>query len=236
MMRAACVLLPLLLWGCGPATLPAPSIVSVEPLQVAVGVPSTLSVQVSAVLPLSVDYQGEDVDTAQLAMTVHLAGQQVDIPFAESDGTLIVPVPEGLALGAYDVQVTLADGREALRKGAFFVVPAPTLTGAPPRDHPPEEGRDGITGFLIDPIGEQTRNTPFKVTLRVLGAEAKRFQEPVSLRVNKGKVTSATLGSFTDGVRVEEIALSHPGSNLYLLIEDSWGHKGLSNSFQVRSH
>jgi hypothetical protein len=189
-------------------------------------------VQVSAVLPLSVDYQGEDVDTAQLAMTVHLAGQQVDIPFAESDGTLIVPVPEGLALGAHDVQVTLADGREALRKGAFFVVPAPTLTGG---DNPPEEGLRGITGFQIDPIGDQTRNTPFKVTLRVLGSEAKRFQEPVSLRVNKGEVTSVTLGSFTGGVRVEEISLSRPGSNLYLLIEDSRGHKGLSNSFRVRS-
>jgi hypothetical protein len=129
MKQAACVLLSLLLWACEPASLPDPSIVSVAPERVPAGLPSSLSVRVSAALPIVVDYQDEAVDPSQVGMKVRLGGQEVDIPFAEPDGTLIVPVPEGLAVGAYDVQVTLADGREALREHAFQVLPAPSLNG-----------------------------------------------------------------------------------------------------------
>jgi hypothetical protein len=231
MMRAVWALLPLLLWACGPSTLPAPSIESVEPQQVAAGITSVLSVKVSAVLPLSVSYEDESADPAQLAMTVRLGGQEVDIPFSDRDGMLFVPVPEGMVLGDYDVRVVLADGREAVRERAFSVVPASTTPTGPGGDR----GMQGM-GFQIDPIGDQVRNSPFKITLRALGPRARSFQEPVSLRASKGKVVSKTLGSFSDGVRVEEIALTHPGNSVYLLVEDTGGHKGLSNPFRVRSH
>jgi hypothetical protein len=231
MKRAACVLLPLLLCACEPAPLPDPSILSVKPERVAAGRPSSLSVQVNAVLPLTVDYQDRSVDPALLAMTLRLAGQEVDIPFIEPDGTLIVPVPEGLPEGSYDVQLTLADGREAVREQAFSVVPAPQLNG--PNPGGPDGPRSRITGFLIDPIQEQARNTAFQITVRAADPEANLFQDPVSLRASKGTVTVVTSASLADGVLLEGISLSHPGS-VYLLVEDTHGHMGLSNSFRVR--
>ncbi|WP_224248245.1 hypothetical protein [Hyalangium gracile] len=250
MKRAVCALLPLLLWAaCEPASLPAPSIVSVSPERVAVGVPSSLSVRVDALLPITVDYQEQLVDPEQLAMTVRLAGRQVDTPFAEPDGTLIVPVPEGLELGDYDIQVTLADGREALRERAFSIVPAPTLNGTPRSDdggtqgdggpgpdEPFEEIGGGITGFQIDPIQEQVRNKPFRITIRAEGPDANSFSGDVTLRASKGHLKSITRGAFSGGVRVEEISLSQQGPGVYVLVKDSRGNKGLSNSFRVRPH
>ncbi|MFL5350063.1 MAG: hypothetical protein ACJ8AT_35245 [Hyalangium sp.] len=232
MKRTSWVLWPLLLCACGPTQLPPPSIVSVMPGQVAAGVPSTLSVRVDAVLPLTVDYQAGGVDPAQLSMAMRLAGQEVDVPFAEPDGTLIVPVPEGLPEGAYDVQLTLADGREAVREQAFSVVPAATLNG--PNPNPQDGFVGGVRSFLIDPIPEQVRDRPFQITLRADGPEAKLFQAPVSLRASVGTLTLVTPGAFVDGVLVEELSMSHPGANIYLLVEDTQGHKGLSNSFRVR--
>jgi hypothetical protein len=164
-------------------------------------------------------------------MTLRLAGQEVDIPFIEPDGTLIVPVPEGLPEGDYDVQLTLADGRQAVREQAFSVVPAPLLNGPNPGN--PDDPRSPITGFLIDPIQEQARNTPFKITVRAEDPDMNLFQDPVSLRASKGTVTVVTPASLAGEVLVEGISLSHPGS-VYLLVEDTQGHMGLSNSFRVR--
>lgn len=240
MKRAIGALLPLLLWACEPATLPAPSIVSVEPEQIPAGFPAALSVKVSAVLPLSVDYQEQAADPAQLAMTVHVAGHPVDIPFADRDGLLIVPVPEHLEPGDYGIRVTLADGREALRERAFSIVAAPTNTG-----EDDDEGStggilggssDGIVGLRFDPIEDQVRDRPFQITLRAVGPAADTFQAPVMLRASKGAMSARRLGAFSRGVRVEQISISHPAQNVYLLAEDAQGHKALSNSFRVKPH
>jgi hypothetical protein len=250
MRRAACALLSLLLWGCEPALLPSPSIVSVVPERVPQGGPSALSVKVIAVLPLSLDYESQSVDPAQLKMTVQLGGQEVDVPFAEADGTLVVPVPESLAVGHYDVRVALADGREVIRERAFSVVPAPRLGGEPGNGGTPEEAENGtgvpgstfgdmqspMSGFQLEPIGEQARDVPFKITVRATGPGAHSFQERVSIRASKGQVVSVTPGTFSEGVRVEEISLSHPNPHVYLLVEDAHGHKGLSNPFRVRPY
>jgi len=240
MKRAACAVLSLWLWGCGPAEFPSPSIVSVMPGRVAQGGSSALSVKVDAVLPLSVDYETGSVDPAQLAIAVQLAGQGVDVPFIEPDGTLIVPVPEGLALGEHDLRVSLADGREVVRERAFSVVLPSTLTGEPvprnaPADGSPEE-QTGMMGFQIDPIGEQIRDVPFRLTLRATGPDAGALQEAVSVRASKGPVVTVSRGTFAEGARVEEISLSHPGSHLYLLVEDAHGNKALSNPFSVRPY
>jgi hypothetical protein len=247
MNRVVCALLPLLLWACGPAGLPAPTIVSVLPEQLPQGSPSALSVKVSAVLPLSVDYQEQFVDPAQLQMTVQLAGQPVDIAFADHDGTLILPVPEGLEPGSYDIRVTLADGREALREGGFSIVPEYTLRGPGGDGGTPGDGgtlndwqggedRGNIFGFWIDPIRDQVRNAPFRITIRALGRGARSFESPLSIRSSRGKVSTVTQGSFSEGVQVEEISLSRHGHNVYLVVEDADGHKGLSNPFDVRRH
>jgi hypothetical protein len=249
MKQAACVLLSLLLWACEPASLPAPSIVSVAPERVPAGQPSSLSVRVNAALPIVVDYQEQGVDPAQLGMKVRLGGQEVDIPFAEPDGTLIVPVPEGLSVGAYDIQVTLADGREALRENAFQVLPAPALHGGPgggdggtggdggaDSTDPFEEIGGGIIGFYIDPIRDQVRQRPFEITVRAVGPDAWIYSEPVRVRANRGAVETLSRGAFAKGVRVEKISVNHVGSVVYLLVEDSRGRKGLSNPFRVHPH
>jgi hypothetical protein len=245
MKRALCALLSLLLGACAPAALPTPTILAVTPDRVPAGIPSSLSIQVSAVLPVTVDYEEGSVDSTSMELAVELGGHQVDTPFVDPDGTLTVPVPEGLKLGAYDVRLTLADGRQALREHAFSVVPAPLLHGQPSSGEdggtggdggtdPFEEVGGGITGFRIDPIDEQVRGRPFRVTLRAEGPDARDYQEPVILRSSKGKVEVLGRGSFTGGVLVQELTLFQHGPKVYLLVEDAEGHKGLSNSFRVR--
>jgi hypothetical protein len=233
MKRAAWAVVPLLLSACGPSGLPTPSIVSVSPGRVAEGQPSSLAVRVNAVLPFTVDYQNQQVDPAELKMTLRLAGQQVEVPFVEPDGTLVAPVPEGLVEGSYDVELALEDGREAVRQQAFSVVPEPVLHG-PNSPHTPDEAVGGVRGFQIDPIPEQVRNTPFQITVRADGPEAPSFQAGVSVRASKGTVMAIPVGSFVGGVLVEQISLSMPGPDVYLLVEDTQGHRGLSNSFRVR--
>jgi hypothetical protein len=232
MTRVTYVLLVLFcLVGCGPAALPEPSILSVEPEMIAAEGPAVLTVQVSAVLPVTVNYHTETVDTSQLGMTLLIAGQRTDIAFAERDGKLTVAVPEGLAQGAYDVQLALADGREAMREEAFSVVPAASGDGDVP------EGvvvRGGLTGYTIDPIGEQVRGVPFKVTIRAVGPGASTFQGMGVLRASKGQGAPLTTGTFAGGVRQEELTLEQPGGQVFLMIEDALGNKGLSNSFRVR--
>jgi hypothetical protein len=231
MKRAAWLLVPLLWSACGASPLPEPSIVSVVPERVAANAPASLSVRVSGVLPFRVNYQEGSVEEVPQGLKLWLAGKEVDIAFTETDGTLIVPVPEALPLGAYDAQLVLEDGREALRERAFSVVPEPQFVegGAPAEDI-----RDAVTGLQIDPIEEQVRNRPFQITIRALGPKAELFQGQLTVRSNKGQATSVTPGVFSGGVRVEELSLSQPNPGVYLLVEDMQGHQALSNSFRVR--
>jgi hypothetical protein len=214
--------------GCEPAVLPPPSIVSVEPERIAEGGPSVLTVQVSAVLPVEVNYGSETVEAAQLGMTLRIAGQQADIAFAEDNGKLVAAVPQGLTQGAYDVAVVLADGREAVREQAFSVVPPAALE--------PGDGvvRGGLTGYQIDPVGEQFVGVPFTITIRALGPGASSFQGMATLRASKSKQVPLLTGAFTGGVRLEALSLDQPGDDIFLMIEDALGNKGLSNSFKVR--
>lgn len=235
MKRISCAVLSLWMWACGPDPLPEPTIVSVFPEQVAQGDSSALSVKMSAVLPFSVDYGGESAEPLQSAITVQLGGQTVDVPFASADGTLIVPVPEGLRLGDYGIRVALADGREAERERAFSVVLPSTMIGEPEDRDGPRPDREKV-GFEIDPIGDQVRNVPFQVTVRVRGPKSRVFQAPVSLRANHGEMRTVSPGKFVDGIRKDEISISHPGGRIYLMVEDEHGNRGLSNPFRVRPH
>jgi hypothetical protein len=177
-------------------------------------------------------------------MTVELAGEVVDIPFADRDGILVVPVPEGLAPGDYDIRVTLADGRSASRERAFSVVTAPTPTETSDGGTQEDGGTEGVlvgstdrlAGFRFEPIGDQVRDAPFRVTLRAFGPASNTFLAPVKLRASKGTVRTHTSGTFAQGVQVEQISVSHTSIHLYLLAEDAKGRKALSNSFRVRPH
>jgi hypothetical protein len=203
----------------------------VEPERIPARGASVLTVQVSAVLPVSVDYHTQTVDTSQLGMTLLIAGQEAEIAFAEPDGKLTVAVPEGLSQGAYDVQLELADGREAVRVEAFSVVPNDGGEAGMPGEI---MARGGLTGYQIDPIGEQVRGVPFKITLRAVGPAASSFQGTGVLRASRGRAAPITTGAFVGGVRQEELAVDKSGGQVFLMIEDTLGNKGLSNPFRVR--
>lgn len=237
MKRLSCAVLSLMLWACGPDALPEPSILSVAPDKVARGDPSALLVKVNAVLPFSVDYGDASAQPLQSALTVRLGDQEVDVPFASADGTLIVPVPTTLELGEYAIQVALADGREGQREHAFSVVLPSTMVGHPddkdaPRPQEPEEKE----GLQIDPIGDQVRDVPFHITVRATGRKARGFEAPVSLRASHGQLVTVTPGTVANGVLQQQVALSTPGGRLYLMVEDAHGNRGLSNPFRVRPH
>jgi len=228
MTRTTCALLVLCcLAGCEPAELPSPSIVSVMPERIAEGGASVLTIEVSAVLPVSVDYDSETAAVAPL--TLFIAGEQTEVAFSQQEGRLVAAAPTGLARGAYDVEVALADGREAVREEAFSVVAPADLR---PEDLPV---RGGLTGFQIDAIGEQVAGVPFKVTIRAQGPEASSFQGTgVVVRATKGEGAPLTTGAFSGGVVQQEVTFDQPSAQIVLLVEDSLGNVGLSNPFKVR--
>lgn len=240
MKRLSCAVLSLLLWACGPEALPEPSILSVVPDRVAQGGSSALSVKVNAVLPFAVDYGDESAQPLQSALTVKLGGQEVDVPFASADGTLIVPVPRNLELGDYGIQVALADGRAVNREPAFSVVMPSSMVGPPDgRDAPrpdEEEKEDEKGGFQIDSIGDQVRDVPFRITVRAPGGKTRVLEAPVSLRASHGQLTAVTPATIVNGVLQQEVSISTPGARLYLMAEDAHGNRALSNPFHVRPH
>jgi hypothetical protein len=228
MTRATSALfLACLLGGCEPGTLPPPAIVSVQPERVAEGGASVLTIEVKAVLPVTVNYHSETADLSSQGMKLFIAGEETEAAFAQQDGKLIAAVPMGLAQGAYDVQVAMEDGREAVREQAFSVVPTEQL-----RDEDVIV-RGGLTGFQLEPIGEQVAGVAFKVTIRALGPEASTFQGTAVLRGTKGKDAAIT-SAFSGGAVQQELTFEQPSGNVVLLVEDSLGNKGLSNAFRVR--
>ena len=222
------LLLACLLGGCEPGTLPPPSIVSVQPERVAEGGASVLTIEVNAVLPVTVNYHSGTADLSSQGMKLFIAGEETDAAFAQRDGKLIAAVPTGLAQGAYGVQVAMEDGREAVREQAFSVVPQTEL-----RDEDVIV-RGGLTGFQLEPIGEQVAGVPFKVSIRALGPEASTFQGTAMLRANKARDTAVTTAVFSGGAVQQEVTCDQPGGQVVLLIEDSLGNRGLSNAFRVR--
>jgi hypothetical protein len=226
MTRITCALLVLCLAGCESAVLPAPAIVSVMPERIAEGGASVLTIEVSAVLPVSVDYESNTAAVAPL--TLFIAGEETEVAFSQQGGKLVASAPMGLARGAYDIEVALADGRDALREQAFSVVAPAELR---PEDVPV---RGGLTGFQIDPIGEQVVGVPFKVTIRAQGPAASSYQGTGVVRANKGQSAPLTTGGFSSGVVQQEVTFDMPGAQIVLMVEDSLGNMGMSNPFRVR--
>jgi hypothetical protein len=196
------------------------------PERIAEGGPSVLTIEVSAVLPVSVDYGSKTATIPPLRLFI--AGEETEVAFSQQEGKLIASAPMGLARGAYDVQVALADGREAVREEAFSVVAQEELR--------PEDivVRGGLTGFQIDPIGEQVVGVPFKITIRALGPGASSFQGTGVVRANKSQQAPITTGAFSGGVVQQELTFDQPGAQIVLVVEDGQGNVGLSNPFQVR--
>jgi hypothetical protein len=113
--------------------------------------------------------------------------------------------------------------------------------GAPSRDGggrmPEEPMREGdITGFELEPLGDQQRGLPFPVTVRALGPRAAHFQDHVELSVNKnnGGRSPTRLGPFDAGVCVQFVMVDAKGGNVKLTVTDAFGAQGTSNGFKVK--
>lgn len=253
MMSRACLVLlaAALLGGCEPASAPQPSILAVEPSElVASGERVELRLRVDALLPGTMDYGSRSVSGDALASVVQVwAGEQrMEVQRSEPGGILVVLAPADLAVGEHELRLVLSDGREA-RRSQGLVVRSASDTGIPGRDPsgpveladggtPTPDGgareRFGLSGFRIEPVGEQVLNAPFPLVLRAEGSMAPSFQGSVTLSASKGAISPTTVGPFDNGVLEVTVTLDHPGDKVVITAVDEHGNVGSTNEFQVR--
>lgn len=120
MSRALLLVATLLLGACGTSTsLPAPEILSVSPNRVPINEKGTkVTISLNTVIAVQVDYAKEEASST--GARVLFDEVEVEPNNVYADGTIKVPVPEGLKPDrTYDVRVLLSDGREAVKTDAF---------------------------------------------------------------------------------------------------------------------
>lgn len=203
----------LVLCGCG-STVPSPVVQSVSPAEAPRNVPTALTVQLHPSFPATFDY-GQRSVTLDTRVTLRLGEEEVAV---ESVGAqqLTAVVPENLLPeGAYDVRVTLADGREGVLRQGFTV-------------QPPTEA-----AFSFGEIPDQFVGESFEITIRAEGPDARQFEDTVTLTSGKGQVTPRTSGRFTQGERTERVTIDSPGNN-WIIATDAAGNVGVSETFVVR--
>lgn len=199
--------------GCSGGSLPAATITSVTPMVMIASQPTRVEVQVNVELPAEVDYGGGSIEL-QTGMRTLVGPQELGSGSYPPDGLVRGTLATILALGTYDVVAVLADGRRAVRRDAFTVVP-----GSWP------------TGYTVDPISNQRSGAPFSATLRATGANASTFGGNVLLGTSSGAaVIPAVSGTFDAGVRVETVTLTGAGQRV-LTVSDIAGNSGQSAPF-----
>ena len=217
MRPSALALLALALAGCSGATLPAPSIVSVDPAVRPASSSGPVTVTLDAVLPTLVDH-GAGTATVDDRLTLKI-GPRPFGPTRWSDAGVVTDfLPSVLPEGTYDVTVELGDGRSATASAAFRVTAG-----------------DWPVGYTVDTIPTQRSGVPFGVTLRAQGAPDGGYGGTVNLSVPGAQVTPTLSGPFVAGVRVEVITVTVDQRGDYqLVVSDLLGHPGTSLPFQVR--
>ena len=216
MRPSALALLALALAGCSGATLPAPSIVSVDPAVRPASSSGPVTVTLDAVLPTLVDH-GAGTATVDDRLTLKI-GPRPFGPTRWSDAGVVTDfLPSVLPEGTYDVTVELGDGRAATASGAFRVTAG-----------------DWPVGYTVDTIPTQRSGVPFGVTLRAQGAPDGGYGGTVNLAVPGAQLTPTLSGPFVAGVRVEVITVTAQQGNYQLVVSDLVGHIGTSLPFQVR--
>lgn len=216
MRRLALALLALALAGCSGATLPAPSIVSVDPAQRPASSSGPVTVTLDAVLPTLADH-GAGTATVDDRLTLKV-GPRPFGPTRWSDAGVVTDfLPTVLSEGSYDVTVELGDGRAATARGAFRVTAG-----------------DWPVGYTVDTIPTQRLGVPFGVTIRAQGAPDGGYGGTVNLAVSGAQLTPTLSGPFVAGVRVEVITVTAPEGDYQLVVSDLLGHPGTSLPFHVR--
>ena len=216
MRRSALALLALALAGCSGASLPAQSIVSVDPAQRPASSSGPVTVTLDAVLPTLVDH-GAGTATVDDRLTLKIGPR----PFAPTRwsgaGVVTDVLPTVLSEGSYDVTVELGDGRAATARSAFRVTAG-----------------DWPVGYTVDTIPTQRSGVPFGVTIRAQGAPDGGYGGTVNLAVSGAQLTPTLSGPFVAGVRVEVITVTAPEGDYQLVVSDLLGHPGTSLPFHVR--
>ncbi len=204
--------------GCSGATLPPPTVVSVDPPERPASSSGPVTVTIDAVLPTVVDF-GAASATVDDRVTVRVGTWTFATRRWADAGAVGEFVPSVLAEGRYDVMVQLGDGRQTTAMDAFRVTPG-----------------DWPVGYTIDTIPTQSAGVPFAVTLHARGAPDGGYGGTVNLSTSKGAVTPAITGAFDAGVRVEVITVTgvQSGDSVQLTAEDLAGHTGTSLSFHIR--
>ena len=205
--------------GCSGASLPAPTIVSVEPSQRPASSSGPVTVTLDAILPTVVDY-GAGSATVDDVLSLKIGGRVFGPPRWVDAGVVTDFLPTVLPEGRYDVTVQLGDGRLAIATDAFHVTPG-----------------DWPIGYIISTIPSQTSGIPFGVNVTAKGAPDGGYGGTVNLAVTPGAHVSPTIsGPFIAGTlnQVITVTVDNPPDDVSLTVTDLDGHFGTSLSFRVR--
>jgi hypothetical protein len=211
-----CLLAVLCLAGCSGATLPPPTVVSVNPAERPASSSGPVTVTVDAILPTLADHGLETV-TVDDSLSVKIGPRPFGPSHWADAGVITDFVPSVLSEGSYDVTVELGDGRLTTASNAFTVT-----TGTWP------------VGYIVDMIGDQTSGVPFGVTIRAQGGADGGFIGTVNLAVPGATISPQISGPFSAGVRVELITVTADHTGQYHLdVSDLAGRTGRSLNFQL---
>ncbi|PTL80976.1 hypothetical protein [Vitiosangium sp. GDMCC 1.1324] len=218
--------LPLLLaLLCACATEPplqAPTILSISPAEQLNYESKLVTVQLDTDPRFFVDYGRKSVQMIEQP-TLEIGTQKVALDTYLGHGQFQGTVGPGLDVGRYDIRVTLGDGREATLSDAYEVKPW--------IDQP-------VRGYWLEPIKDQNQNQPFTVTIHAAGTNAEQFEGSVTVSVydnGSTKISSIRSGSFSGGIRQEELTIDATGNNFLVVVQDDEGNGATSNSFKVVS-
>lgn len=210
------LLAALIATGCGEEALPAPQVVSISPDSALASNATAVSVKVDGVLPTSVNYD-QTADTVDPRVSLLVGTLAVGTGSWEPGGTLNAVVPSLLAPGAYDVQVSFADGRTGVLSQAFKVA----------RGNWP-------TSYTVSPIAAQHAGVPFTVELEAQGPNGATFEGNVTLQTSAGGLISPSLSApFSHGRLSQTVTLPSAAAGVVLMVADLEGHIGRSKAFDV---
>jgi hypothetical protein len=216
---SAFVLVAVLCASCEPAV-PGLAIVAVHPLSITAGETRTVQVELNTVPPFVVDYEQDGSEVSTVA-ELRLGSRMMEPAKYVGHSRFAVSVGPNFPQGAHDVWLKLEDGREALLPQGFRVYEA-------------------ISGLWIETIPPQLQETPFDLVIHASGDDSEHFEGTVTVSTSKGQfirpgndpAKSFQTGNFSQGIRVERLAIDTPGS-IVITVDDGVNSPARSNAFIV---